>query len=97
MATSKPKIKVGDMACPMCSRSVRVMQNFDRHGALGFPCTQGCDFPGWAKEGTEAFDIAVKRMGVTWLPPKATKDELPAQKATAPDKEAPKKAPGFFS
>lgn len=95
MALSKPKIKVGDMACPMCSRQVRVMQNFDRKGALGFPCTQGCDFPGWAKEGTEAFDIAVQRMGKTWLPPKATATELPADKP-APAAPAAKEKAGFF-
>lgn len=97
MALSKPKIQVGTMPCPMCGTSVRVMQNFDRHGALGFPCSQNCDFPGWAKEGTKAFDIAVQRMGKTWLPPKATEKEIPPAKPDpAPAAKQVEKA-GFFS
>ena len=102
----KPKIEVGKMLCPMClhegvKTEIRVKQNFDRTGALSYPCSQRCDNPGWALQGTKAYDNVIRMMGSTWLPPKATRDELPPVKDLPETKPEPapapaKKSSGFF-
>lgn len=51
MATAKPKTTIGTMPCLCCGESVPVKQS--EGGTLNFSCSW-CDFPGYAKAGTEA-------------------------------------------
>lgn len=54
MATAKPKSQVGTMACVCCGHEIPVKQA--EGGTLHAPCPW-CDFPAYAKAGTEAHRI----------------------------------------
>lgn len=80
----RPKTQLGTMPCLCCSREVPVKAGLS--GTLNFSCSW-CDFPGYAKAGTEARDIIAKRMT-----PTEARTEVP----TVPPVVIPKKPATVF-
>lgn len=73
---AKPRLLLlGTMACLCCSRQIPVKRNADT-GTLNAACGW-CDFPAWAKEGSEAARIIAARV-------RPDADPAPAAPAPAP-------------
>lgn len=74
MATYK---QVGTLGCYSCGEKVPVKEN--ENGGLSFPCPW-CDFPAYAKAGTQAAKIARQRMTALPVEPAAMpkQEEKPA-------------------
>ena len=51
--------QIGTLSCFSCGEKVPVKQN--ERGTLSFPCPW-CDFPGYAKAGSKAVELALKKM-----------------------------------
>ena len=62
--------QIGTMACYSCGERVPVKEN--ENGGLSFPCPW-CDFPAYAKAGTQAVKIARQRMAQ--MPQESATDE----------------------
>lgn len=73
----RPKTQVGTMPCLCCAQEVPVKSG--ENGTLNFSCSW-CDFPGYAKAGTEAHRIVTKRMKPIGAPaaPEAPPTRRPA-------------------
>jgi hypothetical protein len=80
---AKPKEIIGTIGCYSCSKEVPVKQS--ESGTLSFPCPW-CDFPAYAKVGTEAHTIAAGRM-------KKAEEPVPVPETTPVTTPAPEKKP----
>lgn len=81
MATAKPKTQIGTMACLCCGHEIPVKQA--EGGTLHAACPW-CDFPAYAKPGTQAHTIISGK-----VKGKAAPEPAPAAVA----KPAPEPAP----
>lgn len=88
MATT-PKTQLGTMGCLCCGETIPVKRA--ENGTLSFPCPW-CDFPGYAKAGTECHRIVSGKVKGKTPPPATEPAQAPAPKA-APPKAAPAPAP----
>lgn len=94
------KKKVGFVLCPVCGKVECAVKcdNGDTSKTLGYPCSQGCDNPGWAPAGSEAHEIILKRMkplaGAVAVKPAAP---APAPSPAHAPSATEKKTAGFFS
>lgn len=66
--------QIGTIACYSCGEKVPVKEN--ENGGLSFPCAW-CDFPAYAKSGTQASNIARGRMKSTTVETVPAKPEEP--------------------
>jgi hypothetical protein len=82
MATN-PKTTRGTMKCLCCGQTIPVKAS--DNGTLSFPCTW-CDFPAYAKSGTEAHRIVTKLItpAASSEPPPAPGPELEPESQPAP-------------
>lgn len=78
--------QVGTLGCYSCGEKVPVKEN--ENGGLSFPCPW-CDFPAYAKAGTQAAKIARSRMTALEVEAPAVEDKQPAAPA-APETPAKK-------
>lgn len=78
-----PKTTIGTMACMCCGREIPVKQA--ENGTLNVACGW-CDFPAYAKKGTEAHALVLKRT-------KRTQDEPPAPAQAQPPAQPKPPAP----
>lgn len=94
MATT-PKRQVGTMACMCCGHEIPVKAA--ENGTLNAACAW-CDFPAYAKAGTQAHRIITgKLQNVTAAPAPATKPKAAAPAATpATPAPAPRRASSIF-
>lgn len=74
--------QIGTMSCYSCGEKVPVKEN--ENSGLSFPCPW-CDFPAYAKAGTQAANIARGRM--TALPTEQPKQNIEEKKPAAPVKQ----------
>lgn len=74
----RPKTQVGTMPCLCCDHEVPVKAGDS--GTLNFSCPW-CDFPGYAKAGTEAHRIISKKMKP--IAPVVVVDDLPVKPPAA--------------
>lgn len=81
MAT-KPKTHIGTMACMCCGHEIPVKQA--ENGTINAAC-QWCDFPAYAKQGTEAHRIITGKL--------KNKPEPVAKPAAKPAEPTPKTEP----
>lgn len=79
MMATAPKTTIGTMACMCCGREIPVKQA--ENGTLNVACGW-CDFPAYAKKGTEAHALVMKRT-------KRTPGEPQAEPAAQPKPPAP--------
>lgn len=85
MATA-PKTTIGTMACMCCGREIPVKQA--ENGTLNVACGW-CDFPAYAKKGTEAHALVLKRTKRTPGEPQAEPVAQPKPPAPAPAQAKP--------
>lgn len=77
-----PKEMIGTMECLCCGREIPVKQG--PNGTINAACGW-CDFPAWAKKGTEAARIILGKMKPKAAPPApATPAAEPAPAPAAP-------------
>ena len=89
MATAKTKSQIGTMECMCCGHEIPVKQA--EGGTLHAPCPW-CDFPAYAKAGTEAHRIFTGKIKGKSEPVPATKPQPIKTQAPAPT-PAPTPAP----
>lgn len=77
---SSPKRQIGTMACLCCGRDIPVKSA--ENGTINAACAW-CDFPAYAKAGTEAHRIITGKMH-TRPEPVAPAKPAPQQRAPAP-------------
>lgn len=95
MATT-PKTTIGTMACMCCGQEIPVKQA--ENGTINAACNW-CDFPAYAKKGTQAHRIITGRLKTSQAAPAPepkTKPPAPAPAAPAtPPAPAPRRATIF--
>lgn len=93
MAT-KPKTHIGTMACLCCGHEIPVKQA--ENGTLNAACPW-CDFPAYAKAGTEAHRIITGKIKGKPAPPAEPKAAAKPAQAPAPEPApAPKPRASIF-
>ena len=91
MATKAPKAHVGTMACLCCGHEIPVKQA--ENGTLNAACSW-CDFPAYAKAGTEAHRIITGKLKNKLEPkPAPAPAAKPAPAPTPTPAPAPVKRP----
>ena len=85
MATTAPKTIIGKMDCLCCGHEIPVKQA--ENGTINAACPW-CDFPAYAKKGSEAHRIITGKLKGQPAPA-ASKPAPPAAKPTAPPPPAP--------
>jgi hypothetical protein len=83
---TQQKSTIGTMACMCCGREIPVKQG--TNGTINVACSW-CDFPAWAKKGSEAARIIGARM----TPVAVSVQEHIASVQAAPKPQAVKPAP----
>lgn len=78
------KTKAGDDNCPVCEN--RIVWRLADSGSLSCFC-QDCDFQGYAKEGTEAKRVLMKKIGAP-----GNQQSTPAATPAAPEPKPEKKS-----
>lgn len=85
----RPKNQVGTMDCLVCGHEIPVKEG--ESGTLSFSCPW-CDFPGYAKAGTQALGLVKARLkpmaaAIAKAYPNPPADQPPAPALTAPKKK----------
>lgn len=81
----RPKSQIGTMACLCCGERIPVRRA--ENGTLNFSCSW-CEFPGYAKAGTDAHGHIMSRVELSEAPPGKA---LPENESAIADKPAPQK------